>query len=69
MNNFIYVQGIDVGLAIYESNWYEYGDDAKKMLVIVLLRSERLLALHIGPMYNMSIEVLMKVRLDPCLET
>ncbi|XP_060533528.1 odorant receptor 30a-like [Cylas formicarius] len=47
--NEIQVQSLAIADALYESLWYEYTERAKKMLLIMMMRAQKPLALTIGP--------------------
>ncbi|KAK9729883.1 7tm Odorant receptor [Popillia japonica] len=50
--NEIMLQSVEVAKAIWESDWFEYSEDIKKSLVLVILRCQKPLTLSVGPGLN-----------------
>ncbi|XP_066156283.1 odorant receptor 49b-like [Euwallacea fornicatus] len=51
--NGIVEQSVNVGHAIYESNWMDQSEPIKKMLLIMITRAQRPLTIDIGPFIRM----------------
>lgn len=52
---------MEVANAIWESDWFEYSDELKKTLALVMLRCQKPLTLSVGPFYHMSTQTALSV--------
>nr|UTN00943.1 odorant receptor [Semanotus bifasciatus] len=59
--NNIALEALSIDAAVYESNWYEQPIDIQRLLLVVMIRSQRPLELHIGNLDTVSITTLLKV--------
>lgn len=55
------LQSVEIAKAIWESDWFEYSEDIKKSLMLVMCRSQTPLTLSVGPFYHMSTETALSV--------
>ncbi|XP_060530152.1 uncharacterized protein LOC132704281 isoform X2 [Cylas formicarius] len=55
-SNEIKMQSIAIGDAIYESSWYEHDKPAQKMLLVMMMRSQKPLTMTKGPFDEMTLQ-------------
>lgn len=48
--------------ALYQSRWYDCGQNTKKIVQIMMMRAQRPLTISVGPFYVMSTETALVVR-------
>ncbi|KAJ8947657.1 hypothetical protein NQ318_009541 [Aromia moschata] len=53
--NELMLQSSNIGNAIWESKWYEEPQKVKQMMIIMIMRSNKALALVIGPFTTMTL--------------
>ncbi|GJQ70816.1 hypothetical protein Trydic_g743 [Trypoxylus dichotomus] len=59
--NEIILQSVKIATSIWESDWFEYDEQIKKSLMLVMLRSQKPLTLSVGPFYSMSTETALTI--------
>ncbi|XP_030377828.1 odorant receptor 30a [Scaptodrosophila lebanonensis] len=56
--NELYYESFHVSIAAYESNWLDFDVDTQKMLKLLILRSQKPLAVLVGGVYPMNLKML-----------
>ena len=60
-SNEILVESQEIPLSIWNSPWYNFDEDIKKSLTLIIVRAQKPLSLMVGPFYQMSTETLVSV--------
>ncbi|KAJ8951762.1 hypothetical protein NQ318_012613 [Aromia moschata] len=61
--NELQLESMDIGKSIFQSNWYEQSSSCKKSFLIMMMRSQKPLEIHIGNLTTVTADLIVKLAL------